>query len=318
MSWVRTDRHSRNGEMRVKQSQFGLGSIVSDDEETMWVKRRDFLQLLDVCTNELGVAYLDSAQGYQESEEAIGQWLQGKPGGFRDGLIIGSKVSHRPMDRETVRSVGYQSLEKLKCDVIDIYWTHSYDSVTPVLETFRGFNDLVDAGVVREIGICNVSPSQIREILSICRQHGLKSPAYVQNEFNLLNFKKQQATTALCIEEGLRFMAFSPLAGGILTGKYRLDEPLPPGSRWGAWQKSRGLPEYWNASSFQAMSQFKEKSTEWEVSMAGLALAWCKHRADVATTLLGPKHLAHLDAVREALNLTLSEAQMTEITTFFS
>ena len=302
----------------MKHSKFGLGSIVVDDEETVWVKRRDFLRLLDVCTSELGVRYLDSAQGYQKSEEAIGLWLQGKDKRYREKLIIGSKVTRKPMDREAVNRIGRESLQKLDCDVIDIYWTHSYDSVTPVLETYRGFNDLVEAEVIREVGICNVNPQQIVEILSTCRKHGLRSPTCVQNEFNLLNFKAEQVTTRLCLNEGLNYMAFSPLAGGILTGKYKFDGPLPADSRWDAWQKTRGLPSYWNAQCFNSMARLAEKSAELGVSMAGLALAWCKYRPDVSTTLLGPKHTGHLDAVRDALNTLLTGAQLQEITDMFS
>ena len=302
----------------MRDCKFGLGSIVVDDEETIWVKRRDFLQLLDICTGELGVGYLDSAQAYQKSEEAIGLWLQNKEKGFRENLIIGSKVSRVPMTRDNVKRIGYESLEKLKCDVIDIYWTHRYDSDTPVLETYRGFNDLAEDGTIKEIGICNVNPQQIVEILSTCRAHGIKSPAYVQNEFNLLNFNAERETTDLCRNEGLKYMAYSPLAGGILTGKYRFDEPPPADSRWGAWQKSRGLPSYWNAECFKSMARFEEKSAEIGVSMAGLALAWCRYRADISTTLLGPKHIGHLDAVRDTLKTTLTEAQLQEITEMFS
>jgi aryl-alcohol dehydrogenase-like predicted oxidoreductase len=302
----------------VKPAKFGLGSIVVDDEKTVWVNRKDFLRLLDVCTSELGVRYLDSAQGYQKSEEAIGLWLQGKDKGVREKLIIGSKVTRKPMDRAAVNRIGRESLQKLNCGAIDIYWTHRYDSVTPVLETYRGFNDLAEAGVIREVGICNVNPEQILEILSTCRAHGLRSPTYVQNEFNLLNFRAEQEITRLCMNEGLTYMAFSPLAGGILTGKYKFDEPLPADSRWGTWQKTRGLPSYWNAQCFNAMTRFAEKSAELGVSMAVLALAWCKYRPDVSTTLLGPRHIGHLDAVRDALNTQLTDAQLQEITDMFS
>jgi aryl-alcohol dehydrogenase (NADP+) len=295
-----------------------LGSIVVDDEETTWVRRRDFLQLLDACTGELGVTYLDSAQGYQKSEESIGQWLRGKPAGFRDTLVIGSKVSARPTTREVVRTIGRQSMEKLQCGVIDIYWTHGPDPVTPVLETYRGFNDLCEEGVIREIGMCNVAPEQITEILNECRAHGLKPPTYVQNEFNLLNFESELATTALCRSEGLKYMAFSPLAGGILTGKYDPHAALPPHSRWGAWQKTRGLPDYWNADAFRALDRLKERSAEWGVSVAGIALAWCRHHEGVSTTLLGPKHTGHLNAVRDALAFAPTKTQMQEVTDLFS
>ena len=298
-------------------SLFGLGSIVVDDEETTWVRRRDFLELLDACTGELGVTYLDSAQGYQKSEESIGQWLQEKPARFRDTLVIGSKVSARPLGRDVVRMTGRRSLEMLKCGVIDIYWTHGPDPATPVLETYLGFNDLLEEGIIREIGMCNVGPEQITEILAECRAHGLRPPAYVQNEFNLLNFKSELATTALCRSEGLKYMAFSPLAGGMLTGKYGLDAALPPNSRWGAWQETRGLPEYWNADAFHALDRLKERSAEWGVSMAGIALAWSSHHEGVSTTLLGPKHTGHLNAVRDAMAFAPTMSQMQEVTDLF-
>lgn len=91
-----------------------------DDEETTWVRRRDILRLLDACIGELGVTYLDSAQGFQKSEESIGRRLQGKTAGFRDTLVIGSKISARPTGRDVVRTIGRQSLETLKCGVISV------------------------------------------------------------------------------------------------------------------------------------------------------------------------------------------------------
>jgi aryl-alcohol dehydrogenase-like predicted oxidoreductase len=97
-----------------------LGSIVVDDEETTWVRRRHFLQLLDACVGELGVSYLDNALCVQKSEESIGQRLHGKPAWLRDTLVIGSKVSARPNGREVVRTIGRQSLETLKCGVISV------------------------------------------------------------------------------------------------------------------------------------------------------------------------------------------------------
>jgi aryl-alcohol dehydrogenase-like predicted oxidoreductase len=98
----------------------GLGSIGVDDEETTWDRRRDVLQPLDACAGELGVSYLGSAQGFQKSEESIGQWLQGKPAGFRDTFVIGSKVCARPTGREVVRTIGRLSLETPKCGVISV------------------------------------------------------------------------------------------------------------------------------------------------------------------------------------------------------
>jgi hypothetical protein len=98
----------------------GLDSIGVNDEETTWDWRRDFLQPLDACTGEPGVTCLGSAQGFQKSEESTGQRLQGKPAGFRDTLVIGSKVSARPTGREGVRTIGPHSLEMPKCGVISV------------------------------------------------------------------------------------------------------------------------------------------------------------------------------------------------------
>jgi aryl-alcohol dehydrogenase-like predicted oxidoreductase len=98
----------------------GLGSIGVNDEETTWDRRRDVLQHLDACTGELGVSCLDSAQGFQKSEESAAQWLQGKPAGFRDTFVIGSKVSARPTGRAVVRTIGRLSLETPNCGVISV------------------------------------------------------------------------------------------------------------------------------------------------------------------------------------------------------
>lgn len=136
-------------------------------------------------------------------------------------------------------------------------------------------------------------------------------------EFNLLNYLKEESTLAACRREELHYMAFSPLAGGILTGKYKLQE-FPDVARWSHWRNTRGLPEYWNQKSFDSIEHLRKIAIEMGISLAGLALAWIHFHPEVRTTLTGPRNRNHLLAIEEAQKLSLTSNDFNRIAKLFS
>jgi aryl-alcohol dehydrogenase-like predicted oxidoreductase len=309
----------------LKISRLGLGGIVTKSLSPTWVTPPDFRLMLDVCTQELGINYIDTAEGYVDAEETIGDWLDEKGSQFRSQVVLGTKVRGirkngeliQPLTRENVVSSLEKSLIKLRVEQVEIFWMHGPDKVTPFEETFRGFEDCIQSGKTRFVGICNVSREQIAEILSLCDKNKLVKPVTVQNNFSLLTAHDEMTSVQKCVEENLGFMAFSPLAGGILTGRYNFDQPLPKDSRWSVWSKSDGLPSYWNEKMFAALRKLDQQAKDLGVSLAGLSLAWTLNHPHVTTTLLGPRIPNHLEAVRQALRIKLSDAEYKTIHALF-
>ncbi len=307
-------------------SPFGIGAIVTRNLNPLWVTPDDFKTILDACVFELGINYIDTAAGYIDAEEEIGIWLKNQSDETRTRLLIGTKVKPlwqdktlvQPLTADFVETSLETSLKKLGVVQVKIFWMHAPDDTKAWKDTFLGFHRCVERGLTKSIGISNVSMTDIEEISDICAQNGFTKPAAVQNEFNLLAATKQAAIAERAMELGMRFFAYSPLAGGILSGKYRAETTLPEQSRWGAWSKTRGLPDYWNERMFGALKLLEQEAVALRVSPAALALAWCRDNPLVSTTLLGPRVPSHLQAVREASKLKPDKDLSKRLGTAFS
>jgi aryl-alcohol dehydrogenase-like predicted oxidoreductase len=293
----------------IKMSRMGLGGTVVANSDKRWVRRDDFLELLDICTGELGVTYLDSAASYELSEETIGDWLTTKGSTFRQRMIVGSKVMPRfhkgkgiaeGLTRKYIGGAIEQTLRKMRLDSLDVYWMHCLDPSTELAETLRGFTDVVKAGKSRSFAVSNVNAEQLGRILSICDDEGFVRPVAVQNELNLLNWPRQQGVQELCKSEGLAFVGYSPLATGLLSGKYKVGCKPPAGSRWAKVNPS------W---AFDALAGFSREASRRRQSMVALSLAWCLSGRGSDVTLIGPRRAEHLEAVRAALKLKLTASE---------
>jgi aryl-alcohol dehydrogenase-like predicted oxidoreductase len=185
---------------------------------------------------ERGVNFLDTADiyGRGQSEEFLGQVLEGR----RDQVMIATKFG---MDmgqglgprgsRDYILHAVADSLQRLRTDVIDVYWYHQPDGVTPIAETLETLDELVRAGTVRVIGASNFSAEQLEQADSVARERGLARFAAVQNRYSLLAREAERDVLPACERLGLGFVPYFPLASGLLTGKYRRGTPGPDGAR---------------------------------------------------------------------------------------
>lgn len=210
-----------------------------------------------------GVTFLDTADRYgrTHSEEFIGEILSGR----RDQVVLATKFG---MDLEDGWSgvprgaAGYiehaveGSLKRLRTDVIDLYWYHRPDGVTPIGDTLAALDKLVKAGTVRAIGASNFSPAQILEADTIARERGLEPFTAVQNQYSLLYREPEAETLALCERLNLAFIPYYPLASGLLTGKYRRGAPAPAGARLST-REEIASDEEWRA--IEALSDYAAK-----------------------------------------------------------
>jgi aryl-alcohol dehydrogenase-like predicted oxidoreductase len=184
-----------------------------------------------------GVTFLDTADIYGNhgrSEEYLGDVLNGR----RDRVVLATKFGMDMGDgrgprgsRAYVMHAVEASLRRLQTDVIDYYWYHEPDGVTPIEETLGALHELVTAGTVRAIGASNFSGAQLREAAEVARRDGLTPFTAVQNEYSLLKRDDDDDALPACRELGIAYVPFFPLASGLLTGKYRRGEPAPGGTR---------------------------------------------------------------------------------------
>jgi aryl-alcohol dehydrogenase-like predicted oxidoreductase len=187
-----------------------------------------------------GVTFFDTADiygGSGGSEELLGEVLAGR----RDQVVLASKFGMDMHDgkgprgsAQYVRDAFEASCRRLRTDVIDYYWYHQPDGVTPIAETLGALDELVRAGKVRAIGASNFSAEQIQEAEDAARDNGLTHFSAIQNQYSLLVREAEQEVLPLCERLGLGFVPFFPLASGLLTGKYRRGEPAPEGTRLAA------------------------------------------------------------------------------------
>jgi aryl-alcohol dehydrogenase-like predicted oxidoreductase len=210
---------------------------------------------------EHGATFLDTADiygGHGASEEFLGQVLAGR----RDRVVLATKFGMDMGDGrgprgspEYIRHAVEASLRRLRTDVIDFYWYHEPDGVTPVGDTLGALDALVRAGTVRAVGASNFSAELIEEADSAAHERGLTRFAAIQNEYSLLARDPERDVLPTCRRLGLGFVPYYPLASGLLTGKYHRGQPAPQGTRL-AGRAQVASDEQWRI--VEALTSFAE------------------------------------------------------------
>jgi aryl-alcohol dehydrogenase-like predicted oxidoreductase len=273
--------------------------------------REEAFDLMDAAWT-LGFDRFDTADAYGggRSETWIGDWLRSSGNRPR----ITSKTFNAMEDgadfglaRDRVLRQVETSLERLGVDRIDLYLTHEPDPDTPVDETFATFAALHERGLIGAWGISNVSADDLREWLE------LGTPSLVQNSYSLLERDDEAEVIPLCEGRGIEYQAFSPLAGGWLTGKYRRGEVPPTGSRM--TMRPEPYRHLENERVYDGLEALASAAETRGVSTGSLALAWAL--GAVGSVVVGPRRPEHLETVREALSLSLSQAEHDSLGSLF-
>ena len=242
-----------------------------------------------------GVTFLDTADIYGPdglSEEHLGEVLQGR----RDQVVLSTKFGMDMHDGKGPRgSRAYlidavqASLRRLQTDVIDYYWYHQPDGVTPIEETLGALHELVSAGTVRAIGASNFSGAQLREADAVARREGLTRFTAVQNQYSLLHRDDDADALPACRELGIAYVPFFPLASGLLTGKYRRGEPAPAGTRLSA------SAEVATDSQFDLLEALEAYARERGVSLLQVAIGGLLADPTIATVIAGATRPEQVD-----------------------
>jgi voltage-dependent potassium channel beta subunit len=239
-----------------------------------------------------GITLFDTADVYEigKAESVLGRALKGVR---RSLYSIATKVfwptgegpNDRGLSRKHIIESCHASLERLQTDYVDLYQAHRYDEETPLEETLRAFDDLVRAGKVLHVGISEWTAPQIQAALDIADAKGYDRIISSQPQYSMLWRVPEAEVMSLCRKKGIGQIVWSPLAMGVLTGKYRPGEPMPEGSR-GA--HGSGIhSDYLSDRTLTAVQGLRPIADDLGISMANLALAWVLHNDNVSAAIVG-------------------------------
>ena len=252
-----------------------------------------------------GITSFDTADAYGggRSEQAIGRWIRSR--GVRPRLTtktfnpVEAGADHGLSPDRIARQLR-SSLDRLGVDQVDLYLAHDYDPAVPLTESLGAFGMARTDGLIGAYGVSNFDARQLAAAL----QAG--APQAIQNSYSLLMRRDEAELLPLCAERGVAYLAFSPLAGGWLTGKYRRGAPYPAGSRM--TQRPEPYAEFLTDRTFAALARLGAIAAGRGTSLAGLALAWLLADERVAQIVIGPGRPEHLAPVAEALEQPVTEA----------
>ena len=256
---------------------------------------------------ERGINFIDTADVYTEgrSEEITGRAIKAE----RQHWILATKVANAmgtgPNDaglsRRHVLLGADASLKRLGTDVIDIYYLHKEDHATPLSETINALADLVRAGKIRHFGVSNYRAWRVAEICNLCDGLGIDRPVVSQPYYNAMNRMPEVEHLPACGFYGLGVVSYSPLARGILTGKYSPDAPPPADTRAGRADK-RMMQTEWRPESLRIAQVVKKHAEARGITPGQFAVSWVLHNRLITATIGGPRTEAQWDDYLGALS----------------
>ena len=259
-----------------------------------------------------GVNFIDTADVYSEgvSEELVGQTLKNL-GFAREEMVIATKVRIRmgPGPNNVGLSRGHivdgvnASLRRLQLDHIDLYQIHSQDLATPMEETLCALEDLIRSGKVRYIGLSNHAAWQIMKAVSISQNRGWNRFESVQAYYSLASRELEREIVPMALDQGLGVLVWSPLAGGLLSGKFAENDKGPEGAR----RTSFDFPPLDRPRAFRCVDAMRPIAQVRGVSVARIALAWLLHQPAVASVIVGAKTSDQL-----ADNIAATDVRLTD------
>ncbi len=269
-----------------------------------------------------GINFLDTANVYSRgrSEEVTGEAI--KRSGKRDQLILATKV-HGVMDDTDVNGNGNSrrhiiqqceaSLRRLQTDWIDLYQIHRPQSGIPIDETLRAMDDLIRAGKVRYIGTSTFAAWQVMESLWMAKELGLNRFVCEQPPYHILDRRAERELLPMARTYGVAIIPWSPLAGGLLTGKYDRGTSPPSDSRFADIESNPRLKARMVETVFDVVEGLKPIAAAHNCTLSQVAIAWCAQQPGVTSPIIGPRTIEQLEDNLGALNVTLSADELTAI-----
>lgn len=319
-------------------SKLCLGTMTFGEQNT----QAEAFSQLDYAL-ERGINFIDTAEMYPvppkaetqgKTEEFIGNWLE--KSGKREKVVLATKVAgprnvpyireNMALDHRHIHQAIDDSLSRLKTDYIDLYQLHwpqrqtntfgqlnypypdQQEEVT-LIETLEALSDLVRMGKVRYIGVSNETPWGLMTYLRLAEKHDLPRMVSIQNPYNLLNRSFEVGLSEISHYEGVKLLAYSPMAFGVLSGKY-LNGARPTGARCSLFER---FQRYFTPQGLKATEAYVNLAREFGLDPAQMALAFVNHRPFVASNIIGATNLQQLKSNIDSLELELSEELLLKI-----
>jgi aryl-alcohol dehydrogenase-like predicted oxidoreductase len=302
-----------------------------------WSDEKESFRIMDKSIDR-GINFFDTAELYPVppkaeyaglTEEIIGKWLKGKQ---REKLIIASKVAGAAngwfvppirhgltaIDKFHIKTAIEGSLKRLGTDYIDLYQMHWPDTIVPIEESLLAFDELVKEGKVRYIGTSNDSAYGLTKANETSKRLKIARFESIQNNFSLNNPRFLDELAQVCKEEKISLLPYSPIAGGVLSGKYN-GKFFPEIARFSSYLKSTNNrikaqgTRFVNEKTLEATAKYIELANELGISPVTLAVAYSKQFEFVASTIIGARSAEQLDESFEAFNINLDKNTMEKI-----
>ncbi len=299
--------------------------------------KKESFRIMDKAYD-MGINFFDTAELYPVppskeyaglTEEIVGEWLQTKP---RDSIIIASKVAGAAngwfvppirhgltaIDRFHITKALEATLKRLKTDYIDLYQVHWPDMSVPIEESLYVLDEFVKAGKIRYIGTSNDSAYGLTKANEISRFKNLSRFQSIQNNFSMLNRRFMDELSTVCQKEDISLLPYSPLAGGVLTGKYN-QKIYPPDARFTKYINASNprlkaqADRFVNNRTISSVEKYLEIAKEYEVNLTTLATAWSMHFDFIASTIIGAKSAEQLDDTLAGLNYKIDPELMQKL-----
>ncbi|MBS0481163.1 MAG: aldo/keto reductase [Proteobacteria bacterium] len=325
-------QHRRLGKSAIVVSDICMGTMTFGSQ----VDEAEAFRVLD-ASFDAGIDFYDTAEGYPvppdikwvgRTEEIVGRWMKTKP---RDAIILATKVSGpshvwfrsplrsgmTALDRHNIITAVEASLKRLQTDYIDLYQTHWPDHDNPYEETMEVLDELVRAGKVRILGCSNETSWGLMKSLSASERLGVARYQTIQNNFSLNNRRFEDELAQVCRQEGVSLIPYSPIGGGVLSGKYQ-GGATPDGARFSRYLAMEGRQaamgrRFVNDKSLASTARFIEIARDAGMSPVTLAVAWSKQHDFVASTIVGVSGFDQLVEILAAADLVLSDEVMKAI-----
>ncbi|WP_026962794.1 aldo/keto reductase [Alicyclobacillus herbarius] len=304
-------QYRRLGASGLEVSVLGLGTNAFGSRADEATSIRVLHKALDA-----GINFIDTANIYSgtESERIIGKALKGRRQqavlATKAGMKRGDGPNERGSSRVHLMRQLEESLTRLQTDYVDLYQIHQFDPYTPLEETLRTLDDMVQSGKVRYIGASNYAAWELMKALAISDAHGWVRYVSIQPSYSLADRTPEAELVPLCLDQGIGLIPYFPLAGGILTGKYRRGGEAPSGSRA---DKDPNFARRLNDDRLQLGEQVADLAASLGCTPGALSLAWLMTRPAVATIIVGATREEQVAENLTSVDLTLSAETLAQL-----
>jgi voltage-dependent potassium channel beta subunit len=309
-------KYRKLGRTGLKVSEISLGSWLTYANS---VENENAIKIFDKAYD-LGVNFFDTANVYitGEAEKVVGEGLRKYP---RESYVLATKAfwpmgegpNDRGLSRKHVFEQAHASLKRLGLDYIDIFYCHRYDPETPVDETLRTIEDLVRQGKVLYVGVSEWTAAQIQEALHVADHYLLDRIVVNQPVYNMFNRYIEKEVLPLSERNGISQVVFSPLAQGVLTGKYKPGQSFPEGSRATDPSSNMYMGDLLQEDVLIKVEQLGKLASELDLTVSQLALAWILRHPSIASALVGASRPEQIEQNIKASDVTLSKEILQKI-----